>query len=69
MKVHTNNNKNRRTSKQSEELIDLKKLSIQQLYDMAEQEYRKISSEQQNKWHSIISRGGTKKDKINLMTT
>lgn len=44
MKVQTNNNKSRKPSKQSEEVIDLKKLSIQQLYEMAEQEYRKISS-------------------------
>ena len=28
-----------------------------------------VSSSQQNKWHDIISRGGTRKDKISLMAT
>ena len=36
---------------------------------MAEHEYRKLSGAEQNRWHDIIARGGTKKDKIGLMAT
>jgi hypothetical protein len=36
---------------------------------MAEQEYYRMSSDQQSKWHSVISKSGTRKDKISLMAT
>ena len=36
---------------------------------MAEQEYQSWSQQQQSKWHSIIAKGGTRKDKIALMAS
>jgi hypothetical protein len=68
MKVH-NNNKGKPTKSQVKDEIDLKSHSIQDLYAMAEVEYKRVSGAEANKWHTIISRGGTKKDKISLMAT
>ena len=59
----------REVKKETSVEIDLKAHSLHQLYDMAEKEYQALSEAQHTKWHAIISRGGTRKDKIGLMAT
>ena len=69
IKMKLNNNSKKLSQKQRKLEIDLKNHSIEELYAKAETEYYKESQKEQNKWHSIISRGGTKKDKIGLMAS
>ena len=64
-----NNNPKKDRKKQIKDEIDLKNYKVEQLYAMAEKEYQNGSQIQQNKWHNIIGRGGTKKDKIGLMAS
>lgn len=64
-----NNNALRRPKESREAPLDIHALSTEQLYQIAEKEYAKVSSGQQSRWSSIIKRGGTKKDRLNLMAT
>jgi hypothetical protein len=64
-----NNNAKKRAQREVNKEVDLKTHSIQELFALAEREYQTLSQVQQSKWHGIIARGGTKKDKIGLMAT
>jgi hypothetical protein len=64
------NNKGRQPRREtSDKEIDLQNCTNHELYSKAEEEYKRLSSSQQSKWEGIIKRGGTKKDRINLLAT
>ena len=62
-----NNNRSKRKPFTLEGRIDLKLNSIDDLYQTAETSYLKLSESERDKWNSIISAVGTKKDKVSMM--
>lgn len=69
LEMRSNNSGKGKAKETAVSEVNVHSHSTDQLYAMAEGDYKRVSAGQQSRWSRIIGRGGTKKDKLTLMTT